>query len=143
MLTERHEAQIATLRSDADETVASARVEGEQRLGAGLEDQAEHLAVVHRAELATALAEARAGIAETEARHRAELAQLEATAAGARELAEARLEENRETGGSDRGSEGQAHPRRRLTALPGVEIRRPRPGMSRHRAATSSGCHRW
>lgn len=51
------------------------------------------MAEFHQGELATALAEARATAAEPEVRHRGELAQSEAAAIGAKELAEARLEE--------------------------------------------------
>jgi len=90
---ERHEAQIATLRSDAAEAVVASRAEGEERLRMALEDQAAHLAELHQGELATALAEARATAAEAEARHRGELAEAQAAAVGAKELAEARLEE--------------------------------------------------
>jgi len=90
---ERHQAQIATLRSDAAEAVAASRAEGEERLRMALEDQAAHLAELHQGELSTALAEARATAAEAEARHRGELAEARAAAVGAKELAEARLEE--------------------------------------------------
>jgi len=58
-----------------------------------LEDQAAHLAELHQGELATVMAEARATAAEAEARHRGELAEAQAAAIGAKELAEARLEE--------------------------------------------------
>ncbi|MHB1712148.1 MAG: hypothetical protein ACYCV7_12205 [Acidimicrobiales bacterium] len=90
---ERHQAQITTLRSDAVAAAVDARAEGDDRLRVGLEDQAAHLAELHKGELATALAEARATAAEAEARHRGELAEVEATAVGAKELAEARLAE--------------------------------------------------
>ena len=53
-------------------------------------NQAAHLAELHRGIVATALAEARAVAAEAEARHRGELV-VEATAAGAKEPAEARV----------------------------------------------------
>ena len=55
-------------------------------------NQAAHLAELHRGIVATALAEARAVAAEAEARHRGELV-VEATAAGAKEPAEAQLAE--------------------------------------------------
>ncbi|MHB1712779.1 MAG: hypothetical protein ACYCV7_15505 [Acidimicrobiales bacterium] len=72
---ERHQAQLTTLRSDAVDAVVASRAKGEDRLRVALEDQAAHLAELHRGELATLLAEARATAAETEPCHRGELAE--------------------------------------------------------------------